>query len=413
MKLCKVLAISLFVSIHTGSMAFAISDCIKADQLASEAADLSRSSPVAADARLQEAIQLCGTSGALYYNRAMLLFKLKREAEAISELEKAVKVNPELAMAYNALAFLIVNNDGDRDRAQSLARKAIELAPDNKQFRDTFTLTKPSDIDTPPQGAAKRPDAIAIVIGNKNYKNAVLPSVKYAIQDAFTMKKYLHEAMGFSEENIIIVKDATSIDFMKYFGSPGDHKGVLYNQVRKGKSEVFIFYSGHGAPDTNTRKAYLVPSDADPAIIKLTGYSLDVLYDNLAKLNKEKDPKSVTVVLDACFSGGSHDGMLIQNASPIYIETSIPLLTARNAVVLSSSKGNQISSWYPEKNHGLFTYYFLKNIKKAVEEKKQLTLKDMEDALIGPESVNDLAWRLFNRDQEPQAMGNKGLVLVQ
>jgi uncharacterized caspase-like protein len=160
-----------------------------------------------------------------------------------------------------------------------------------------------------------------------------------------------------------------------------------------------VFYSGHGAPDTNTKKAYLVPSDADPAIIKLTGYSLDTLYDNLAKLNMEKNPKSITVVLDACFSGGSNEGMLIQNASPIYIETSIPLLTARNAVVLSSSKGNQISSWYPEKNHGLFTYYFLKNIKKAAEDKKSLTIREMESALVGPESVNELAWRLYNRDQ--------------
>ena len=343
----------------------------------------------------------------------MLLYKNRREVEAMAELEKSIKVNPEFAMAYNALAYLLVNNDGDRDRAMTLAKKAIELAPDNKQYRDTYALAKPSDVDVPPQTKMKRPDAIAVVIGNKNYKNTVLPPVKYAIQDAFTMKKYLHETMGFSEENIILVRDATNIDFVKYFGNSQDHRGVLYNQVRKDKSEVFIFYSGHGAPDTNTKKAYLVPSDADPAIIKLTAYPLETLYDNLAKLNKEKNPKSVTVVLDACFSGGSHDGMLIQNASPIYIETTIPLLTARNAAVLSSSRGNQINSWYPEKNHGLFTYYLLKNIKKAAEEKKSLSIKDLEASLFKPEGVNDLAWRLFNRDQEPQIMGNKGIVLVQ
>lgn len=409
----RYLVLAILCSLISSTPVFAVSDCIKADKLATEAADLSRSSMGAADAKLQEAIQLCGTSGALYYNRAMLLYKLRREADAMVELEKAIKVNPQLAMAYNALAYLIVNSDGDRERAMMLAKKAVELAPDNKQYRDTYALAKPSDVDIPPQTMAKRPDAIAIVIGNKNYKNPVLPSVKYAIQDAFTVKKYLVETLGFSEGNIILVRDASNIDFVKYFGSQNDHKGVLYNQVRKDKSEVFIFYSGHGAPDTNTKKAYLVPSDADPAIIKLTGYPLDTLYDNLAKLNREKTPKSVTVVLDACFSGGSHDGMLIQNASPIYIETTIPLLAARNAAVISSSKGNQISSWYPEKNHGLFTYYFLKNIKKAAEANKTLSIRDMETALAGPESVNELAWRLFNRDQEPQTMGNKSIVLVQ
>jgi len=199
---------------------------------------------------------------------------------------------------------------------------------------------------------------------------------------------------------------------VKYFGREGDHKGILYNRTRKGQSEIFIFYSGHGAPDTNTRKAYLIPSDADPAVIKLTGYSLDTLYENIAKLEKEKNPKSITIVMDACFSGAYNDGMLIENASPIFIETSSPVVSMKNTVIFASAKGNQISSWYPEKNHSLFTYFFLKGLKESIESGKKLTAGDLEKTLLGTESVNDYAWRIYNRDQEPQVMGDKNIALL-
>ena len=119
------------------------------------------------------------------------------------------------------------------------------------------------------------------------------------------------------------------------------------------------------------------------------------------------------MVLDSCFSGGYNNGMLIENASPITIEASTPALSLRNAVVFSSSRGNQISSWYNEQNHGLFTYNFLKSIKTGIEQgKKGLSAGDVEKTLIDADGVNDQAWRLYNREQEPQVVGNKNLVFV-
>jgi hypothetical protein len=81
--------------------------------------------------------------------------------------------------------------------------------------------------------------------------------------------------------------------------------------------------------------------------------------------------------------------------------------------VFTSAKGNQISSWYPDKNHSLFTYFFLKTLKTSIVEGKKLTTGDIEKALLSPESVNDHAWRLYNREQEPQLTGDRGVVLFQ
>ena len=392
--------------------ALAKDDCAKAAKMSEAANELVSNDPAAAAKKLKEAIALCGTSSSLYYNLAMALYPQAKYDETKAALEKALVLNPEYAKAMNALAYINYKHGGDVNRAKMLAKKAVELDNRNQQFADTLDLLT-GNVDSPPKTAFSRPDAIAIVIGNKSYQNKIIPPVKYALQDSSMVKRYLVETLGFSENNVILVKDATNLDLTKYFGNASDHKGILYNRVRKDKSDVFIYYSGHGAPDTNTKKAYLIPSDADPSIIKLTGYSLDTLYENLAKLSKEKSPKSITIVMDACFSGAYNDGMLIENASPIYIEATAPALTMKNSVIIASSKGNQISSWYPEKNHSLFTYVFLKGIKSAVEEKRSMTARDMETLLTSSDGVGDSAWRMYNREQEPQVMGDKNIVLVQ
>jgi len=402
----------LMLLVLTASLANA-KDCAKAAKLTEEAAEIASKNPATAEKKIRQAIDLCETSSSLHFNLALVLAQQNRTADAETALDRSLELNPKNAKAMNELARLYpLKPDGDLARAKELAGKAVYLEPANREFRHTLDMLNDS-VDFPPRTTANRPDAVAVVIGNRNYKSSLLPAVAYAAQDAITIKKYLTEALGFKENNIVFMTDASYVDLIRLFGDANDHKGILYNRVRKERSDVFIYYSGHGAPDTNTKKPYLIPSDADPAIIKITGYPLDTFYDNLAKLEIDKKPKSITVILDACFSGGYNDGMLIKNASPIFIETSTPALTVRNAVVLTSSKGSQISSWYNDQNHGLFTYYFLKTLKNDIESgKKGVTARDVEKALLGSDGVNDHAWRLYNRDQEPQVVGNKDIVLV-
>ena len=92
--------------------------------------------------------------------------------------------------------------------------------------------------------------------------------------------------------------------------------------------------------------------DCDPQYVEQGGYSLDLFYANLAKLQA----KSITVVTDACFSGAE----IFKNISPIVISVSNPIALTENCVVLTSSTNTQVSSWYNEKQHGMFTYFFLK-----------------------------------------------------
>ncbi|MBW2608378.1 MAG: ankyrin repeat domain-containing protein, partial [Deltaproteobacteria bacterium] len=210
-----------------------------------------------------------------------------------------------------------------------------------------------SDVDElPPMQAKTNKNAYAIVIGVEKYRQN-LPTADFARQDAMVMAEYLEKVMGYPGENIVTLLDdrASFVDFAKYF------EKWLPNNVEE-NSIVFVYYSGHGAPNLNTGDAYLVPYDGDPSFIEQTGYSLKRLYHNLNKL----PAKEIIVVLDSCFSGAGGRSVLAKGARPLVMNMDKQVFHSDRIAILSAAAGNQISSTYDEKGHGLFTYFFLKGI---------------------------------------------------
>ncbi len=264
-----------------------------------------------------------------------------------------------------------------------------------------------SDVDKDiPVTKKKNPDAIAVIIGIRDYKEGV-PPVEYAINDARVMKEYLIKTLGYREENIIYEENATYAVFTRIFGTDKDYKGQLYKWVKPQKSDVFIYYVGHGAPDIETKKAYFVPSDCDPNYVKLNGYPLSTFYKNLAKI----PAKNIIVVIDACFSGGCEgDRLIIASASPL-IPVPVEEERPENAVIFTASKGEQIASWYPEQAHSLFTYYFLKGLKGKADKNHdgKITCGELYDYV--KENVQYKARRLYGREQEPTFTGDRNIVI--
>lgn len=54
--------------------------------------------------------------------------------EAIRFLERSIAQSPEAASLYNRLAIILMRERGDYRRAETLIRKAIELAPENNVY---------------------------------------------------------------------------------------------------------------------------------------------------------------------------------------------------------------------------------------------------------------------------------------
>ncbi|MBW2570521.1 MAG: ankyrin repeat domain-containing protein [Deltaproteobacteria bacterium] len=190
-------------------------------------------------------------------------------------------------------------------KQQRIARKPVTVIP--KPSQEVLPVVR-SDVDELPVMQVKpNQNAYAIVIGVEKYRQN-LPKADFADNDARVMAEYLTKVMGYPEENIVtLINDrALKSDLEKYIGR------WLPNNVEK-DSSVFIYYSGHGAPNPKTGDAYLVPYDGDPSFIEETGYPLKRLYAKLDKL----PAKEIIVVLDSCFSGAGGRSVLAKGARPL------------------------------------------------------------------------------------------------
>ncbi|MBT3533589.1 MAG: caspase family protein [Rhodospirillaceae bacterium] len=248
-----------------------------------------------------------------------------------------------------------------------------------------------------------------MIIGNRAYSDRI-PTVEFAHNDAKAMRDYVTEVLGYRPGNIIDLRDASLADLRKVFGDGNSHKGQLFNYTRPGKSDVFVFYSGHGVPGLRDRRGYLLPKDGDANLAEFTGYPLDTLYANLRKI----PARSVTVVIDACFSGESPKGMLVAATSGLTV-TAKPTNT-KGLTLLTAAQGDQVASWDEEAKQGLFTKHFLEGVYGAADGNEfgngdgKVTLAELRGYLN--EEMSYRARRRFGREQIPTVQGEDELVLA-
>ncbi len=257
--------------------------------------------------------------------------------------------------------------------------------------------------------SAGNPDAIAVIIGNKKYGDR-LPPVDFAHNDAEAMKHFVVDILGISKTNVIDLRDVKLADMEAVFGNARTYKGRLWRWVRPRESDVFVFYSGHGVPGLQDGREYLLPVDGDPDAVEIRGYPAELLYRNLAKL----EARSVTVFLDACFSGESPGGTLVRNASGIrVVATEVPKVPF---TVVSAARKDQVASWDKEAQLGLFTKHLLEALYGGADGKRygnadgRITLSEIKVYL--DREMTYAARRHYGRDQQAMVIGDPEEVIV-
>ena len=242
---------------------------------------------------------------------------------------------------------------------QSLAQKQIQIEAKSENKINIETASLRSDVDKDiPSGLPTNTKKYALIIGCEDYTKYQTDldkevNVDFAANDARVFAEYAEKTLGFPKDQIY-----TLIDPTKSIVKQNINKIIRSIELEEGKAEVFFYYSGHGLPDEETKQAYLIPVDVNGNNPK-DGISLAWLYAELSKFESKK----VTVVLDACFSGGARNKELVA-LKGVKVKPRIDAVPG-NILVLSSSKGNESSAVYKEKQHGYFTYFLLKNLKES------------------------------------------------
>ena len=296
-----------------------------------------------------------------------------------------------LALGTNQLTVQAEDIHGNiSERTFTMVRE--EFIPD-----DTL-----ADVDIPPNTGTPNPDALGVVIGIEQYQY-VAPAT-YAYNDAEVVREYLAQTMGFGKDRLKLLTNtrATMAEINRLVG-PG---GWLARNVVPGKSDVVVYFSGHGLPEIGSGKVGLLPFDVDPAYS--IGLALNDLYQNLAQLGA----RSVMVILYACFSGQTRERQLIvSNARGIAISPPLPE-EPRGLSVFTAASGSQVSGALVDQEHGLFTYHLLKGLGGGADANSdgRLTTGELASFVADavPRHANQLGW-----EQTPQFEGQANLALVQ
>lgn len=213
------------------------------------------------------------------------------------------------------------------------------------------------------------------------------------------MRDHLN-AMGYPKRHVVLLKgDAATGNGMRKYLEEWLPRNV------KPTSTVFFYYSGHGAPDVETGKAYLVPWDGDASYLKSTAYPVEKLYASLNRLKA----KRIVVALDACFSGAGGRSVLAKGARPLITEVDEGFARKGRIALFTAASGSEITTTIEEEGHGIFTYFFLKGLQGAAKDASgKITAKSLHEYL--KPKVQDEA-RLQNREQTPTLHTNTDLVL--
>lgn len=304
-------------------------------------------------------------------------------------------------------------------RGRVLARLPIELpvtgrpsgvmdvvATRDSAPRSASVRTLSADVDRDlPRAATRRPDAIAVVLGVERYK--ALPDARFAERDAALMRRYAVEAMGVNDDVEHLYArtgaDVTSGELRKLFGETG----WLARRVTA-NTDLVIYWAGHGAPDASRRAPYLLPFDADPAFVTETGFALGELYDRVARLPAH----SITIILDACFSGLTRDGQaLAAGTRPTVLSIEHPALVRRQMGVITASRDAQPAGDLPEARHGLLTYWVARALRGEADTDGNHTITISELGRFAERHVRETASRL-NRDQRPLVISRDSTTVV-
>ena len=195
-------------------------------------------------------------------------------------------------------------------------------------------------------------DALALIIGVETYTETPI-NAAYADSDARVFADYATQKLGIPENRIRTLVDDSA-----------DEKGILlsvqdwlHRASKPGKSDIYIFFAGHGLASEDGEDMYLLPHDGSPRLLDRTALLRKELFQDIAKAN----PRSVTAFLDTCYSGTTRGTGTLIASRPIAIrarEQAIP----DGFTVMTAAAGDQTAKPLEEAKHGMFSYFLMKGM---------------------------------------------------
>ncbi|MDR2093934.1 MAG: caspase family protein [Treponema sp.] len=214
------------------------------------------------------------------------------------------------------------------------------------------------------------PNLWILSIGINRYDARQLTDLNYAVNDAKEIIAVFKTQEGklYRKVNSLLIADGALaptkdniIDNFSYLKNAGQRDVVL------------LFIAGHGMNDDGGNY-YLMPSDAafnaDGSIRRSKAISYREIQEVL------EVPGQKLVFIDSCHSEGV-SGRKTRGADNNQL---VRALQDNSTVILTASRGNQLSQEIPEFEHGIFTYAIIQGMKGAADliQDGAVTIKELD-----------------------------------
>ena len=247
--------------------------------------------------------------------------------------------------------------------------------------------------------AKKNRNALALIVGVSDYERTPDPAI-YADKDAQYFHDYAAIKLGVPDNNIftMINQDADRIEIKKAV------KNWLLRMSVKDETDVYVFFAGHGLASSDGSNMFLLPYDGDPELLEDSAIDRKQLFADIQAIS----PRSVTVFLDSCYSGGTRaGGTLVASLRPMTLlvqEQNVP----DGFTILSAAKGDQTSQSLEEARHGLFSYFLMRGLEGDADANNdnQITAGELHSF------VTDRVERQSGFKQTPDLQGDAARILV-
>ncbi len=306
-------------------------------------------------------------------------------ADGRYEIRKIARVGQ---ITQYQIAAIDINGNKD-SKTITVSRKLSDSSPN-------FARLNPASVKVQPSR-----DAVAIIIGIQNYKR--VPRAEYARDDAQVFYDYAIRALGIKPENIKLLLDegADEVDILAAF------RNWLPMKIKKNKTDLVVFYSGHGLPSDDGKSLYFLPHNAHRELIEETAINQQKIVSAI----QFAEPRSVTMFIDACYSGQARSGeTLLASARPVALKSSASAYP-EGFTVITASQPDQISWSSPNLKHGIFSFYVMKGLEGDADGNKdgRITVGELQNYLSDMVPRQAMS---MSKKQVPQLVGDAERVLV-
>lgn len=232
--------------------------------------------------------------------------------------------------------------------------------------------------------------ALLIGVNDYNYDDYI-GNLRYCVNDVVELNDVLSDKQrGNFSSSQLLHSENDDVRSLPTRSNIMSWTNLLANNSRDNDTILFYF-AGHGFEKNGMN--YLLPSDSRFNILSETAIQLEWIKETLRKSPARKK----FVIIDAC-----HSGATIGRSNCLAMSESFHdrmFSEAEGFAILSSCKIGQLSYDYPEKNHGVFSYYLLEGLRGSAD-------TDEDGIITVPDSNSYISKKLSEWSFEKEVQQN-------